>query len=170
LNWNKSIRQTHRWLSMVFTLAVIVNLVAVLQNKYTAWVGLSAVIPLAFLFFTGLYLLCCRTPPSGAAVTAPTEPRLTSRAFGDYQRDVVGLFMRAECSSLSGNCCQQVRQGLLTMFPSGFQQTLFAKFLCLIVQSFGDTIGIKQDGVTGSQLAFFHRASPLLEQTHHCAG
>jgi len=56
LNWNKSIRQTHRWLSMVFTLAVIVNLVAVLQNKYTAWVGLSAVIPLAFLFFTGLYL------------------------------------------------------------------------------------------------------------------
>ena len=56
MNWNKAIRQIHRWASTVFTLAVIVNLVAVIQKKYTAWVGLSAVFPLAFLFLTGLYL------------------------------------------------------------------------------------------------------------------
>jgi hypothetical protein len=56
LNWNKWIRQTHRWLSMAFTVAVIINIVAIAQKKYTASVGLLAVIPLALQFFTGLYL------------------------------------------------------------------------------------------------------------------
>ena len=56
LNWNKWVRQTHRWLSIAFTLAVIVNGVAVGLKKYTAWVGLLALFPLALLLFTGLYL------------------------------------------------------------------------------------------------------------------
>ena len=56
LNWNKWIRQTHRWVSMAFTVAVIVNIVAIAQKKYTASVGLLAVIPLALQFLTGLYL------------------------------------------------------------------------------------------------------------------
>jgi heme A synthase len=56
LNWNKWIRQTHRWLSMAFTVAVIVNIIAVIQKKYTPAVGLLAVLPLALLLFTGLYL------------------------------------------------------------------------------------------------------------------
>ena len=56
MNWNKWIRQTHRWLSMAFTVAVIVNIVAIGLNKYSTAVGLLAVAPLAFLFFTGLYL------------------------------------------------------------------------------------------------------------------
>jgi heme A synthase len=56
MNWNKWIRQTHRWLSMAFTLAVIVNIIAIAQKKYTAGVGLLAVAPLALQFFTGLYL------------------------------------------------------------------------------------------------------------------
>ena len=34
LNWNKWVRQTHRWLSIAFTVAVIVNIVAVVQKKY----------------------------------------------------------------------------------------------------------------------------------------
>jgi hypothetical protein len=34
MNWNKWIRQTRRWASMAFTLAVIVNIVAVVQGKY----------------------------------------------------------------------------------------------------------------------------------------
>ena len=41
---------------MAFTVAVIVNIVAIAQKKYTASVGLLAVIPLALQFFTGLYL------------------------------------------------------------------------------------------------------------------
>jgi hypothetical protein len=56
LNWNKWVRQTHRWLSMAFTVAIIVNIVAVVQKKYTASLGLLAVIPLALQFFSGLYL------------------------------------------------------------------------------------------------------------------
>jgi hypothetical protein len=56
LNWNRWVRQTHRWLSMAFTLAVIVNIVAIAQKKYSASVGLLAVVPLALQFFTGLYL------------------------------------------------------------------------------------------------------------------
>ncbi len=56
MNWNKWVRQTHRWLSIAFTVAVIVNIVAVVQGKYTNKLGLLAVAPLAFLLFTGLYL------------------------------------------------------------------------------------------------------------------
>jgi hypothetical protein len=56
LNWSKWIRQTHRWLSVAFTVAVIVNGIAIAQKKYTRGLGLVAVIPLAFQFFTGLYL------------------------------------------------------------------------------------------------------------------
>ena len=56
LNWNKWVRETHRWLSIAFTVAVIVNIVAVLQKKYSVWVGLLALLPLASLLLTGLYL------------------------------------------------------------------------------------------------------------------
>jgi heme A synthase len=56
VNWNKWIRQTHRWVSIVFTVAVIVNGVAVALKKYTNSLGLSAVLPLALLLLTGLYL------------------------------------------------------------------------------------------------------------------
>lgn len=56
MNWNKWIRQSHRWLSMAFTLAVIINIIAIAQKKYTNSVGLMAVVPLALQFFTGLYL------------------------------------------------------------------------------------------------------------------
>ena len=56
MNWNKWVRQTHRWLSIAFTVAVIVNIVAVGKGRYTVWVGLLALLPLALLLFTGLYL------------------------------------------------------------------------------------------------------------------
>ena len=53
---NKWVRQTHRWLSIAFTLAVIINGIAVGLKKYTNSIGLIAVLPLALLFFTGMYL------------------------------------------------------------------------------------------------------------------
>ena len=56
MNWNKWVRQTHRWLTIAFTVAVIVNGVAVAEEKYTNSLGLLAVIPMALQFFTGLYL------------------------------------------------------------------------------------------------------------------
>jgi hypothetical protein len=56
MNWNKWVRQTHRWLSIVFTVAVIVNIFAIALKKYTNGVGLLAVLPVVLLLFTGLYL------------------------------------------------------------------------------------------------------------------
>ena len=56
LNWNRLIRQTHRWLSMAFTLAVILNLVFLLQKEQVVWVGLLALLPLILLLVSGLYL------------------------------------------------------------------------------------------------------------------
>lgn len=56
MNWNKFVRQTHRWLSVAFTLAVVVNIVAIAEKKYTNSLGLLAVVPLALQFVTGLYL------------------------------------------------------------------------------------------------------------------
>ena len=56
MNGNKWVRQSHRWLSMAFTVAVIVNVVALVWEKQTVWVGLLALFPLALLLCTGLYL------------------------------------------------------------------------------------------------------------------
>jgi hypothetical protein len=56
LNWNLWIRQTHRWLSIAFTLAVIVNVIAMMQEKQVVWVGLLALFPLILLLLSGLYL------------------------------------------------------------------------------------------------------------------
>jgi hypothetical protein len=56
LNWSKWIRQTNRWVSIVFTVAVIINGVTVAQGKYNNRLGLSAVAILALLLLTGLYL------------------------------------------------------------------------------------------------------------------
>jgi hypothetical protein len=47
LNWKKSLRQLHRWLSVAFTVAVIANIVALVQEKQAVWVGVLALLPLA---------------------------------------------------------------------------------------------------------------------------
>ena len=56
MNWNRLIRQTHRWLSIAFTLAVILNLVFLMQKRQVVWVGLLALFPLILLLVSGLYL------------------------------------------------------------------------------------------------------------------
>ena len=56
MNWNKLIRQTHRWLSIAFTVAVIANIVAMMQERQAVWVGVLALIPLILLLLSGLYL------------------------------------------------------------------------------------------------------------------
>ncbi len=49
-------RQIHRWLSIVYTLGVIANFIAIPLKKYNVSVGLLAGVPLAPQLFTGLYL------------------------------------------------------------------------------------------------------------------
>ena len=56
MNWNKWVRQLHRWLSIAFTLVVIFNGAAVFKHRYTNWMGLLAVGVLALMFLTGMFL------------------------------------------------------------------------------------------------------------------
>jgi hypothetical protein len=56
MNWNQWIRQLHRWLSIIFTLTVIANFVALSQGTPPAWITYSPLFPLALLLFSGLYL------------------------------------------------------------------------------------------------------------------
>ncbi|QAY75344.1 hypothetical protein [Sphingosinicella sp. BN140058] len=56
MNWNKSLRQLHRWLSIAFTLAVIANLSFLPWRQPPVWVGLMALFPLILLMLSGLYL------------------------------------------------------------------------------------------------------------------
>jgi hypothetical protein len=56
LNWNNWIRQLHRWLSIAFTVAVIINIVAMVQQQQAVWIGLLALFPLIFMLLSGLYL------------------------------------------------------------------------------------------------------------------
>ncbi len=56
MNWNTWVRQIHRWLSIAFAVAVIVNVVAMIQKEPALWVGLLALLPLILLLLSGLYL------------------------------------------------------------------------------------------------------------------
>jgi hypothetical protein len=56
LNWNIEIRQTHRWLSILFTLTVIANFAAMALGKPPNWIVYSPLAPLFLLLFTGLYM------------------------------------------------------------------------------------------------------------------
>ena len=53
---NYWIRQSHRWISIAFTLTVIANFVAMTQGPPPAWVTYAPLLPLALLLFSGLYL------------------------------------------------------------------------------------------------------------------
>jgi hypothetical protein len=58
VTWNSSIRQFHRWVSIVFTLTVVANFVALARGSGTPppWVTYSPLLPLALLLLSGLYL------------------------------------------------------------------------------------------------------------------
>lgn len=59
MRWNTWIRQTHRWVSIAFTLTVVANIVALAAGggqQPPPWVTYSPLLPLFLLLFTGLYL------------------------------------------------------------------------------------------------------------------
>lgn len=56
MSWNNGIRQVHRWLSIAFTVAVIITFVALQGDKPLGWMNYLALPPLFLLLFTGLYL------------------------------------------------------------------------------------------------------------------
>ena len=56
MNGGKALRSTHRWVSLAFTVGVVVNFAAWRQGTPPAWVTALALVPLATLLLTGLYL------------------------------------------------------------------------------------------------------------------
>lgn len=57
-SWNRWVRQGHRWISIVFTLAVLANIVVMSmgQGQPPAAVTYSPLLPLFLLLLSGLYL------------------------------------------------------------------------------------------------------------------
>jgi hypothetical protein len=71
MNWSSAMRQVHRWLSIVFTLTVIANFIAMAFGPPPMWIVYA---PLPFLFLmlaTGLFLFVlpyvAKAERSGAA-------------------------------------------------------------------------------------------------------
>ncbi len=58
MNWSQWIRQSHRWLSLVFTLTVVANFVfrAAGSGEPPSWLTYSPLPPLFLQLFSGLYL------------------------------------------------------------------------------------------------------------------
>lgn len=56
MTWNNGVRQTHRWLSVAFTVTVIANFVSMGLGEPPTWVVYSPLLPLFPLLFTGLYM------------------------------------------------------------------------------------------------------------------
>ncbi|MEO7493341.1 MAG: hypothetical protein ABIT83_13635 [Massilia sp.] len=59
MSWHRGMRRAHRWLSIVFTLAVIVNFAARAMNpgEPPSWITYSPLPPPLFLMLlSGLYL------------------------------------------------------------------------------------------------------------------
>ena len=56
MNWSTLIRQTHRWVSIAFTLTVIANFVAMARGTPPALITYAPLVPLFLLLFSGLYL------------------------------------------------------------------------------------------------------------------
>lgn len=56
MKWGRWIRQFHRWISVVFTLTVIANFVALTQGPPPDWITYLPLPFLALLLLSGLYL------------------------------------------------------------------------------------------------------------------
>ncbi len=56
MSFSQGVRQTHRWVCIVFTLTVIANFVAMAKGPPPAWITYSPLLPLFLLLFSGLYL------------------------------------------------------------------------------------------------------------------
>lgn len=56
MTWNNAIRQSHRWLALIFTATVIANFVAMTLGPPPAWIVYSPLPPLFPLMFSGLYM------------------------------------------------------------------------------------------------------------------
>ena len=65
MSWSKWMRQSHRWVSLAFTLTVIANFAVMAFGQPPMWLSLLPLPPLALLLFSGLYLFLLPYPAKG---------------------------------------------------------------------------------------------------------
>ena len=71
MNWNKLIRQTHRWLGVSLIVLTIVNVIAFGMGYAIEWLYYLPLLPLFLLMFSGLYMFAApyvaawRSPRTG---------------------------------------------------------------------------------------------------------
>lgn len=84
MKWNQSVRQTHRWLSIAFTVTVIANFIALARGRGMPppWVTYSPLFPLALLLFTGLYLFVLPYAANSRAARAARASRANAAGMG----------------------------------------------------------------------------------------
>ncbi|WP_137872309.1 hypothetical protein [Rhodococcus sp. Q] len=70
---NVTIRRTHRWTSIVFTLTVVLATIAVSLDA-ALWLSYLPLLPLAVLLFSGLYLFVLPYRRRAAAGERPLTP------------------------------------------------------------------------------------------------
>ncbi len=75
MNMNSWIRQVHRWLAILFTLAVIANLIALARGGPPDWITYSPLVPLFLLMFTGLYMFALPYVAAGRTKRGQLEGR-----------------------------------------------------------------------------------------------
>ncbi len=56
MNWNRFVRQAHRWLSLIFTVIVVVNIIAVAAGRTVEWLYMLPLAPLLLMMLSGLYM------------------------------------------------------------------------------------------------------------------
>lgn len=56
MSWNKVVRQAHRWLSIAFTVTVIVNVIVVATGQMIEWLYMLPLVPFLLLMLSGIYM------------------------------------------------------------------------------------------------------------------
>ena len=90
--------------------------------------------------------------------------------FGDDEGDVVVLFAWAELADVGDDGVEERLGGLGAMAAEGFDQAVFAEFVAIFVEGFGDTVGVKGEGVAGAEGALADFTIPLFENAEDRGG
>ena len=102
MKWNAWVRQTHRWLSILFTALVVanvvVNFVLAGQAQLALWLGLFTLLPLLLLLVTGLYLFAL---PYATRWRSGRPRCCTCREGGPARRSAYATFTRVAASGRS---------------------------------------------------------------------
>ena len=80
------------------------------------------------------------------------------------------LFVRAEALDAIYDFGQQSLAREVAMLLEGFDQTLLAKFVALLVAGLSDAIGVERKHVSGRELVLAHGAIPFSEEPEQRAG